>query len=101
MSKATEDKMNELHGKVATVLCEIVDHKSAPVTFDEEGNTIVGEEEFDVSPAMVSAATKFLKDNQITCDVEQDQNLSRLKDTLDKKRKHSLGDAKQAANTQH
>lgn len=99
MSKASETKLSALHGAVAEVLTAQLKHTEAETTFDEEGNCVeTGEEVYTASPATIAAAIKFLKDNQITCDIETDENMNNLRDTLAKKQKHSrLTDAKKAA----
>lgn len=99
MSKATEDALGALHGAVAEVLTEQIKHTTEETTFNEEGEEVAtGEVIYDASPATIAAAIKFLKDNQITCDVEVDENMGNLKEALAKKQKHSrLGDAKKAA----
>ena len=99
MSKANETKLSNLHGKVAEVLIAQLSHTEAEVSYDADGIAVeTGEELFTASPATIAASIKFLKDNQITCDIEQDENMNNLRDTLNKKQKHSrLTDAKQAA----
>lgn len=99
MTKANENKLNQLHGVVAEVLTAQLKHMEAETTFDEEGNCVeTGEEVYTASPATLAAAIKFLKDNQITCDIETDENMNNLRETLAKKQRHSrLEDAKKAA----
>ena len=102
MSKASESKLSALHGAVAEVLTEQILHKEEEVKFDANGDSIeTGEEVYTASPATIATAVKFLKDNQITCDVEMDENMNNLKDVLAKKQKHSrLGNASTAASTE-
>lgn len=99
MSKATEDKLGTLHGVVAQVLTAQMLHQTEETKFDEEGNEIgTGEMQYTVMPATIAASIKFLKDNQITCDVEVDENMNNLRESLAKKRRHSrLQDAGDAA----
>ena len=90
MSKATEHKLGVLHGAVATVLTAQLTHQTEETEFDEEGVEVgTGEMEYTAQPATIAAAIKFLKDNQITCDMEQDDNMNNLRDALAKKQKHS------------
>lgn len=98
-NKATEKRLSVLHGVVAEVLTAQLQHKEAETSFDEEGNCIeTGEEVYSASPATIAAAIKFLKDNQITCDIETDENMNNLRETLANKQRHSrLTDPKQAA----
>lgn len=99
MSKATESKLGKLHGAVAEVLTEQVLHEEAETTFDADGKLIeTGNMIRTASPALLATAARFLKDNDITCDIEQDDNMGNLRDALSRKQKHSrLGDAQQEA----
>ena len=99
MSKATETALGTLHGAVATVLTAQLEQTEPETVFDAEGNHVeTGKEVFVAPPATIAAAIKFLKDNQITCDIETDTNMNNLRETLAKKQKHSrLTDAKKAA----
>lgn len=90
MSKAPQDKLNELHGAVATVLTAQVRHQEEEMVYDAEGNmTGTGCMQYTASPATIAAAIKFLKDNHTTADIEQDDNMNGLREALEKKQKHS------------
>lgn len=99
MNKANEDKLGALHGAVAQVLTHQVSHQQEETTFDEDGMEVgTGEMVYTALPATIAAAIKFLKDNQITCDMEVDENMNNLRESLAKKQKHSrLTDAGKAA----
>lgn len=99
MSKATENKLGELHGTVATVLNHQLTHTEPETRINEEGEyEETGEVVHTASPATIAAAIKFLKDNQITCDIKTDTNMNNLRETLKKKQQHSrLGDPSAAA----
>lgn len=99
MSKANENKLGALHGAVAQVLTAQVSHQVEETVFDEDGVEVgTGNMQYTVMPATIAAAIKFLKDNQITCDVEIDENMNNLRESLAKKQRHSrLKDAGQAA----
>jgi len=99
MTKASESKLAALHNAVATVLTEQVLHEEEETEFDGEGESIgTGVMVKTATPALLATAARFLKDNDITCDVEQDENLSGLKDVLANKQRHSrLTDAKTEA----
>lgn len=99
MSKANEDKLGALHGAVATVLTAQISHQQEETVFDGDGEEVgTGEMVYTAAPATIAAAIKFLKDNQITCDVEVDENMNNLRESLAKKQKHSrLTDAGKAA----
>lgn len=90
MSKATESKLSALHSAVAVVLTDQLLQKEAKTDFDVDGNIVeTGEEMFNASPATISAAIKFLKDNNITCDIEENKDMSNLREALSKKQRHS------------
>jgi len=89
-STATETKLGALHGKVADVLSARLDHQAEDTTFDENGVEVgTGEMVYDCSTQDIAAAIKFLKDNQITADIETDSQMGNLKEKLAKKTKHS------------
>ena len=97
--KATENKLGELHAVVATVLASQLSHQEEGTDFNDEGEMVPnGEMQYSASPAVIAAAIKFLKDNDITADAEQDENLSNLRDVLAKKQKHSRVSGAAAAN---
>lgn len=90
MSKATESKLATLHGKVADVLTAQLDHQVEDVEYDADGNAIpTGNMMYTASPATIAVAVKFLKDNSITADMEQNENLNSLRDVLANKQKRS------------
>lgn len=103
MSKASEDALAQLHAVVAKVLTDQVSHKAEETTFDKDGLEVgTGEFVYTATPATVAAAIKFLKDNQITCDIEVDENMNNLRDALSKKQRHSrLTSASDAAKSTH
>lgn len=90
MSKATETKLAALHGAVADVLTSQITQQVEDVKFDADGNEVpTGVMVYTASPATIAAAIKFLKDNSITADVEQNENLNSLRDALANKQKRS------------
>ena len=95
MAKATESKLAALHQAVAQVLTEQVLHEEEETTFDGEGETVgTGMMIKTATPALLATAARFLKDNDITCDVEQDENMGSLREALGRKQKKSrLADA--------
>lgn len=64
MSKATEDKLAELHRKVADKLVKMVESPEA-------------------TPQDIAQAIKFLKDNNIAADLNHHDGLQELKDKID------------------
>jgi hypothetical protein len=99
MSKASEKLLGDLHGAVAKVLTDQVLVTEEIQELDEEGMPYgTGEMTFAASPATLATAIKFLKDNQITCDIKVDKNMGNLADALSKKQRRSrLDDGAQAA----
>ncbi len=99
MSKANEKKLGAVHGAVAEVLTAQISHQEEQMDYDEEGNEVsTGQMQYTAAPATVAAAIKFLKDNQITCDIETDENMNNLRESLAKKQRHSrLKEAGKAA----
>ena len=101
-TKATEAQLAALHGAVAKVLTDQVTHQEDEVMFDGEEEKLTGQKVYTASPATLSVAIKFLKDNEVTADKELDENMNGLKDALAKKQKRSrLGSAVDAANSTH
>lgn len=102
MSKATETKLGLLHGAVAEVLLAQVTREEAETTFNADGEMVeTGEMVYSASPATLATAIKFLKDNNITCDIEVNKNMSKLKDVLSQKQKHSRLQSASAAAQAH
>ena len=95
MSKASESMLAALHEAVATVLVEQVLHEEEETIFDGEGEAVAtGLMVKTATPALLATAARFLKDNDITCDVEQDENMGSLREALGRKQKKSrLADA--------
>lgn len=79
---ATEGKLGDLHDKVADVLIGALDRS-------EKLATATGEEVFpiEVNPALISVATKFLKDNEITCQAGEGSKTQELQEQLNKRRR--------------
>ena len=81
MSKSTEKELSELHGTVARVLARQIAEEITIV--DEHGET---QKVHTASPATLGVAIKFLKDNDITTSIADDENLSELDELLKSKR---------------
>ncbi len=96
--KASEDKLALLHGVVAEVLTNQLSIKRE-LDPELEGTGEDGSEEvYSASPALLAVAMKFLKDNEITCDIKTNDNMSNLQATLSKKQKKFRNeDSKRAA----
>tara|TARA_R110000851_G_scaffold154037_1_gene296149 strand:- start:295 stop:585 length:291 start_codon:yes stop_codon:yes gene_type:complete len=81
MSKSTEQELSTLHGVVAQVLTAQIS-ETIEMT-DEVGKQVTVH---TATPATIAAAIKFLKDNDITASVADDDNLGALDEMLKKKR---------------
>jgi hypothetical protein len=100
---ATEDDLGNLHNKVAKVMTnaltqiEVAQEQFGTLqeAAGDDPELIAGilDKRPEVSPALLSAMTKFLADNHITCNDEQGA-ASGLKDTLAGKRKRSANGAR-------
>ena len=95
MARASEKFLADLHSAVAVTLTEQVLHEEEETTFDGEGETVsTGVMVRTATPALLATAARFLKDNDVTCDMGQDENMGGLRDALSKKQKKSrLADA--------
>jgi len=102
MTKASEQSLSELHGKLADTL-------SAALETSDKAQHLLNKYEdhevelpFDVknflramrevNPTMLTVVTKFLKDNNISCDGADDDDLGALEGKLKAKRKSKLKD---------
>jgi len=101
MSKASEDKLSELHGVVADVLKAQITRQEKETTINLKGEIEeTGKMVYMASPATIATAVKFLKDNEIVCDIDNNTGMQELRETLSKKQLRSRsGDAKDAAST--
>jgi hypothetical protein len=88
--KASEKKLAALHNAVADILTEQVLHEEEETVFDGEGEAVgTGVMVKTATPALLATAARFLKDNDITCDADQDENMGGLRDALSRKQKKS------------
>ena len=97
MSRATEDQLAKLHNRVAETMIAALDqadraaHLLIKYTVDEETELPSDVRKFledsqEVNPSLLTSATKFLKDNNISCDPAEDEHLSDLESRLKKKK---------------
>lgn len=92
--KAGEDTLALLHSQVAqTLVAELTRSREAALLLDEfsaelpeEVVVFLSKARETVSPALLQAAIKFLKDNDITADPTENEDLLRLQSSLDSKR---------------
>ena len=81
MARSTEQELSELHGTIARVL---ISQLSETITMtDENGESSVVAV---ATPATLGVAIKFLKDNDITASIADDENMNELDDMLKRKR---------------
>ena len=80
---AQETKLAELHEVVATVLIDQVGERA--IEHDDETGEEV--ELYTATPALLTCAMKFLKDNDITCEPSEDSSTKKLEDKLKERRR--------------
>lgn len=93
MSKATDKLLGELHGRLASsMLSALAASETAAKLLDEyEDECPPAVAAFlvktrDTNPALLTAVAKFLKDNSITCAIEDNDDMSELDKLLKEKR---------------
>lgn len=91
---ATDKKLGVLHDMVADVLISAMKGTETP-EFDDEGELTGKTFVMLPSAALIQAATKFLKDNEITAVVSEDTRLGTLADAM--KARQAERQARQAA----
>lgn len=75
---ANEKTLGNLHEAVAQALIVGVQPRELPGYVDEETGEEIPAQVLPPSPAMLQAAAKFLKDNNVTCDVSDDNSMGEL-----------------------
>jgi hypothetical protein len=91
--KASDKMLGELHGHLAKAMLSTLSANDRAATILETYDDLPDEvREFledlsNTNPAFLTAVSKFLKDNQITCSIEDSKELSELEQTLQNKRK--------------
>lgn len=84
---ANEGALGKLHSKLATVFTKVLERyesKLDELTEDKLADEML--EEFEPSPAMLSAIAKFLKDNEIGLDTEEVEKLNATERRLQEQR---------------
>ena len=91
--KASLAKLEELHGQIASVLCEVIDEEEEVMELVEVDGQLeqqsTGKMRKCVSPAMMAQAINFVHKNGVVADLEGNKDMTRLKKTLEGKQKHS------------
>jgi hypothetical protein len=78
---ANETVLGSLHDVVASVLITAMQGRVIP-GYTEEDGTVVPDTVFPPSAAEIQAATKFLKDNNITCAPSADNSVGELEEIM-------------------
>lgn len=93
MSKASDKQLGELHGRLAkSMLSALEASDTAASLLDDYAEELPGPvqaflaKHADANPALLTAISKFLKDNDITCAIEDNDELSELEEIISKKR---------------
>jgi len=81
MARSTEQELSELHGAIARVLISQL-NETITITDDDGIEAVVA----TATPATLGVAIKFLKDNDITASIADDENMNELDDMLKRKR---------------
>lgn len=81
---ANEKKLGKLHDKVADVLIGALDRAEEKAVVDQDLEKGIFAEE--INPALLSVATKFLKDNEITCVADANNKTGDLRSKLNKRK---------------
>lgn len=79
---ANEDVLGKLHTAVAEALSVALEGDLLPGYTDEETGEEVEAKRLPPSAAIIQAATKFLKDNNITCTPSKDNALGELEEKM-------------------
>jgi AAA+ superfamily predicted ATPase len=81
MARSTEQELSELHGAIARVLISQL-NETITITDDDGMEAVVA----TATPATLGVAIKFLKDNDITASIADDENMNELDEMLKRKR---------------
>jgi len=92
MSKASDKLLGELHGKLAkSMLAALRASENASELLEEYGEELPADvvsflsKTAGTNPSLLTAITKFLKDNDITCSSEDNGEMSEREERLKKK----------------
>lgn len=93
---ANNDLMGRLHQRLAEVMLQMLEPTVTPVYDPDDPEIIVDERVTYPAPAVLAAATTFLKNNNITSIVEDDPALSKLRDKLKSRGRITDADTQEA-----
>ena len=95
---ATDKQLGELHGRLAEAMLRALDASEAAAALIEEyAAEMPGavleymSKQAAASPALLTAIAKFLKDNDITCAVEDSEQMTDLQRRLENKQRKRVG----------
>lgn len=101
MTRATDKELGGLHSLLAKQMREALESSNeardlldALAANGEELPPAVEaflEKSASANPALLTAVSKFLKDNNITCAIEDSEDMTALQRQLKSKKKHSVG----------
>ena len=93
MSKASETELAKLHGRVAQTMLEALDNQSCAAALIVEFNGELPDKVLTFlekvrtpNPALLTAVSKFLKDNDITAALDDSDTMTELEKRLSAKR---------------
>lgn len=89
MSKATVEKLGDVHGKIADWCLAKLDEEVPIMTMTEIGPIPTGKTAKAAKASDIAAMTKFLADNKITADIHTNAGLQALDEKLRKQKRHS------------
>lgn len=81
---ASENALGKLHQQLAEVMSAALDGEELPGYTDEDGEEIPGKTLLP-SASVMTAVAKFLKDNEITCAVEEGSEMGELMKKFEKR----------------
>lgn len=98
MTKATDRLLGELHGKLAKTMIAALEMSDTAEFLLQEYGEELPEAVYDflskntiTNPALLTSISKFLKDNDITCAVEDNDEMSDLEQRLKTKQRRRVG----------
>lgn len=95
---ATSKELAALHKKISAAMLKALEaNERAEALLSEYGAELPEpvsdflDELCTTNPALFQAVTKFLKDNDVTCQIEEDETTSALQQRLAKKKARNVG----------
>ena len=79
---ASDKQLGALHQKLAEVLSEALDGQVVEGYEDPETGEVQEAMNIPPSASILTVAAKFLKDNDVTCDVEQNDTVAAMRNKL-------------------